>query len=206
MAHGQGPLPAGDHGRHRRPAHPKSGDYERGADREDGRLHPEPAGVLHGLRTGPHPGHAADAGHGADLQQGPAGPHDPGHAGAAEQGGREEPVQREHHHEEELPGRTHHHRGREQRHGTGQPPHQGTAGGRGGPLPGQRRDRGRPVEPSAEAADHLLGQEDGDRLHAGAEGTEPDRDGVQPEHAGGVERALPRVRALPATGVGQRGL
>ena len=131
LAHGQGTVPAGDHGRNRRPAHPQGGDHERGADRQDRRFYPEPAGLLHGLRPGPHPRDAADVGHGADLFQRPACAHDTGHAGAAGQDRREKPLFRQHHHEEEFPRRPHHHRGREQRDRPCQPSYQGAAGRRG---------------------------------------------------------------------------
>ena len=36
VAHRQGSVPAGDHGRHRRPAYPQGGHHERGPDRKDG--------------------------------------------------------------------------------------------------------------------------------------------------------------------------
>ena len=131
LAHGQGTIPAGDHGRNRRPAHPQGGDHERGADRQDRRFHPQSAGLLHGLRPGSHPRDATDAGHGTDLFQRQARANDTGHAGAAGQDRREKPLFRQHHHEEEFPRWPHHHRGREQRNGPCQPSHQGVAGGRG---------------------------------------------------------------------------
>ena len=48
LAHGQRPVPAGDHGRYGRPPCAKGGHHDRRTDRENGYAH-EPAGLLHAL-------------------------------------------------------------------------------------------------------------------------------------------------------------
>ena len=84
-----------------------------------------------------------------------------------------------------------------------QPTDQGAAVRRGGPLPGQRRNRGRPAAPGAEATNDLLGQEDRYRIDTDHQGKQPHRDGVPGDDAGGMERTVPEVRALSAPSLGQ---
>lgn len=70
-------------------------------------------------------------------------------------------------------------------------------------VPGQRRNRGRPAAPGAEAPDDLLGQEDRYRIDADHQGKQPHRDGVPGDDAGGMECTVPEVRALSAPSLGQ---
>lgn len=73
---------------------------------------------------------------------------------------------------------------------------------RGGPLPVQRRRRGRSGQPRQEADGHVLEPEDRPRLDADHPGRKPDRDGLRRKRPAPLLRALPRLRRVPDAGLG----
>ena len=202
VAHGQRAVSAGDHGRHRRSARAQGRGHVCRTDRQDGHAD-EYARLLYALLSRAGAGDAADPRNGPDVQQGLPGSHDTGYAGAAGAGRHQEPLFRQHDLEEELSGRPRDDHRREQPGEPCQPTDQGAAVRRGGPLPGQRRNRGRPAAPGAEAPNDLLGQEDRYRIDTDHQGKQPHRDGVPGDDAGGMERTVPEVRALSAPSLGQ---
>ena len=174
--------------------------------RQDGRADPEHHRVLHELLPGPHHDCAAHGEPGREFQQRPSGYHDPGHSGAPGPCGQQEPLLWQHHHEKELCRRSADHRWRKRPDRSSRPPHQGAAGGRGGRLQSQRRQRGRPGHAGRTASNDLLGLQDGAGVYPHRQKQQPHFGRVQRIHPRGMDGALPELRFLSALCLGQHGV